>query len=101
LADSSYWIYLCHLPIVGLVQVDLYPVQASALVKFLVALTVTISLGLASYQVFVRYTVLGSWLHGPRTRPGPDALKTPTLPLRRARNPLGRRRRLGAIGPRR
>jgi glucan biosynthesis protein C len=100
LADSSYWIYLCHLPIVGLVQVDLYQLRASALVKFLVALTVTTSLGLASYQVFVRYTVLGSWLHGRRTRPGPDALKAPTLPPRRARDPLGRRR-LGAIGPRR
>ena len=88
LADSSYWIYLCHLPIVGLVQVDLYPVQASALVKFLVVLTVAMSLGLASYHVLVRYTVLGIWLHGRRTRPGSEASKAPTTPTRPARGPL-------------
>jgi glucan biosynthesis protein C len=104
LADSSYWIYLCHLPLVGLVQVDLYPVQASALVKFLVVLIVTMSLGLASYQVFVRYTILGSWLHGRRSRPGSNVLKAPTIPARRARAPLAgsrvsRQSDWGAEGP--
>jgi peptidoglycan/LPS O-acetylase OafA/YrhL len=69
LADSSYWIYLCHLPIVGLVQVDLFAVQAPALLKFLAALGVSMGLGLASYQVLVRYTRIGVWLHGRRERP--------------------------------
>src|SRR5262249_11246305 len=34
LADSSYWVYLVHLPIIGLLQVDLYPVSVPAAVKF-------------------------------------------------------------------
>jgi glucan biosynthesis protein C len=70
LADSSYWIYLCHLPIVGLMQVDLYGVQAPAVVKFALVLAVSLGLGLASYQGLVRYTLLGFWLHGRRERPG-------------------------------
>jgi hypothetical protein len=73
LADSSYWIYLCHLPIVGLLQVDLWAVPAPALVKFLTVVMATQVLGLASYHVMVRYTVLGVWLHGRRNRVGPGS----------------------------
>jgi len=67
-ADSSYWVYLCHLPIVGLLQVDLLSVPAPAEVKFSVVLVVTMGLCLASYQVMVRHTFLGVWLHGRRDR---------------------------------
>jgi peptidoglycan/LPS O-acetylase OafA/YrhL len=67
LADSSYWVYLCHLPIVGLLQIDLLPVRASATLKFFVVFSVTMAVCLASYQVMVRHTFLGLWLHGPRT----------------------------------
>jgi glucans biosynthesis protein C len=70
LADSSYWIYLCHLPIVGLLQVNLWAIPAPAVVKFLAVLLATQLLGLASYHVMVRYTVLGVWLHGRRDRVG-------------------------------
>jgi fatty acid desaturase/peptidoglycan/LPS O-acetylase OafA/YrhL len=68
LADSSYWIYLVHLPIVGLLQADFYLVAAPATLKFLIVLGFTMSLGLASYQVMVRHTVVGEWLHGRRDR---------------------------------
>ena len=69
LADSSYWVYLCHLPIIGLLQVDLFPVRAPATVKFSIVLTVTMAICLASYHVMVRHTFLGLWLHGRRERP--------------------------------
>jgi peptidoglycan/LPS O-acetylase OafA/YrhL len=72
LADSSYWVYLCHLPIVGLLQLDLFSVRAPAAVKFATVLTVTMSLCLASYQVVVRHSVLGLWLHGRRERTRPS-----------------------------
>jgi peptidoglycan/LPS O-acetylase OafA/YrhL len=68
LADSSYWIYLCHLPIVGLVQVWLFAVQAPAAFKFMAALGISMAIGLASYHVMVRYTTIGVWLHGRRER---------------------------------
>lgn len=69
LADSSYWIYLTHMPILGLIQVDLYHVPGSALWKFPLVLTGTLALGLASYQTLVRYTPIGTGLHGRRERP--------------------------------
>jgi peptidoglycan/LPS O-acetylase OafA/YrhL len=68
LADSSYWVYLIHLPIVGLLQVDLYPVIAPAAVKFSIVLSVTLAVALASYHVCVRHTVIGVVLHGRRER---------------------------------
>jgi peptidoglycan/LPS O-acetylase OafA/YrhL len=69
LADSSYWVYLCHLPIIGLLQVDLFSLKAPAALKFAVVLMTTLALCLASYQVMVRHTILGRWLHGRRDRP--------------------------------
>jgi peptidoglycan/LPS O-acetylase OafA/YrhL len=75
LSDASYWIYLCHLPIVGLVQVGLFRVQTPAMVKFLAALGISVGLGLASYQVLVRYTMIGAWLHGHRERFVPNLMR--------------------------
>jgi hypothetical protein len=68
-ADSSYWVYLIHLPIVGVLQVNLFAVQAPAVAKFAIVLAVSMGLGLASYQTMVRHTILGVWLHGRRERP--------------------------------
>src|SRR5262249_11655099 len=42
-------------------------------VKFLLVVGLTTVLGLASYQTLVRHTFLGTWLHGPRPRPVPQA----------------------------
>jgi len=67
-ADSSYWVYLCHLPIVGLLQMDLLSVPAPAPLKFLIVLVVSMALCVVSYQVMVRHTFLGVWLHGRRDR---------------------------------
>ena len=68
LADASYWIYLIHLPIVGLAQVALLGVPAPGALKFAAVLGLTLALGLATYQSFVRYTPIGRWLHGRRDR---------------------------------
>jgi peptidoglycan/LPS O-acetylase OafA/YrhL len=81
-ADSSYWVYLCHLPIVGLLQVDLLLVPAPAVVKFSAVVAVTLALCLASYHVMVRYTFLGVWLHGRRDRGRPARISAPHLHIR-------------------
>jgi surface polysaccharide O-acyltransferase-like enzyme len=68
LADSSYWIYLIHMPILGLIQVDLFRVPGSAFWKFPLVLTATLAIGFASYQTCVRHTRIGRVLHGHRAR---------------------------------
>jgi len=66
LADASYWVYLVHLPVVGLLQADLFGAPLPTWAKFLTTQSVTLAVCLASYQVLVRTTVLGRWLHGSR-----------------------------------
>lgn len=69
LADSSYWVYLVHMPILGLVQVDLMRIPGHPLWKAPLVLLITVAIGLASYRAFVRYTAIGVILHGRRERP--------------------------------
>jgi peptidoglycan/LPS O-acetylase OafA/YrhL len=70
-AASSYWIYLTHFPIVGLVQVGLYPLPWPPAAKFLLALGLTLGFGLLSYQGLVRRTAVGRWLNGAKPTPIP------------------------------
>jgi len=94
LADSSYWIYLIHMPILGLIQVDLFRVPGSALWKFPLVLTGTLALGFATYHSCVRYTRIGTGLHGRRERPATQdghALRAkPAGLVNSASNRLGR-----------
>ena len=68
-ADSSYWVYLIHLPIILFLQTLLIPIALPVLVKLLVVTLVTWLLCLATYVVFVRYTPIGWMLHGKRSFP--------------------------------
>ena len=69
LSDSSYWLYLTHLPLVITGQVWIREWQTPAIWKFsLLCLTVTFLL-LFTYQMFVRYTPIGTLLNGPRHWP--------------------------------
>lgn len=69
LADSSFWVYLVHMPVIGLLQVNLKTIPGHALWKAPIVLVITVGLGLASYHVLVRYTAIGVILHGRRARP--------------------------------
>ena len=66
--DGSYWVYLVHMPILGLMQVDLFRVPGHALWKCPLVLLGTLAIGLASYQTLVRHTPIGTGLHGYRPR---------------------------------
>jgi glucans biosynthesis protein C len=68
LADASYWVYLVHLPIVGLIQLDLEGAPVPVCLKYALVVMLTLILSLASYHIWVRYTPIGAWLHGPRRR---------------------------------
>jgi hypothetical protein len=75
ISDSSYWLYLAHLPLVILGQLWVRSWPLPAMVKFLLLNALIIGFLLITYQWMVRYTWLGTLLNGPRTRPA----KTPDI----------------------
>lgn len=64
--EASFWIYLFHHPVVGLVQGDLHSLPLSPLAKFACTMTVTTVLCLLTYSAFVKGTWVGSILSGRR-----------------------------------
>jgi peptidoglycan/LPS O-acetylase OafA/YrhL len=68
IADSSYWIYLVHLPLVIALQawVSRFPWPWEA--KFVTVLAIGFALMFASYELLVRHTFIGGVLNG-RRRP--------------------------------
>ena len=72
LADSSYWVYLLHMPLTIGFGALLYGVPLPALAKIALNVAATTAVCLASYHLFVRFTAVSSLLNGKRhTRPTP------------------------------
>ena len=69
LSDASYWLYMCHLPLVVAGQFLTATWSVSVHLKFLLIVTAVVALLLGVYQLGVRYTRIGTTLNGPRTRP--------------------------------
>ena len=79
LADSSYWIYIIHLPVVTFLTFFLAHLDRrgrleeltgfgwGAELKFLAACAVTTAIGIVTYRYLVRYTPIGTLLNGRRT----------------------------------
>jgi hypothetical protein len=76
LSDSSYWLYITHVPLVIAAQVIVAPWPAPSYMKFILINAVVTAILLLSYQLFVRYTWIGSVLNGPRTRPRAQPLRS-------------------------
>ena len=70
LSDSSYWLYLAHIPIVIYIQYMIRDWHLPSVIKLLIVCGVSSVILLASYQWFVRYTPLGTLLNGKRTKHG-------------------------------
>ena len=70
LSDSSYWLYLTHLPLVIFAQWLIREWPLPAVVKFGLLVVVVFLLLLVSYQFAVRHTVIGRMLNGDRRRVG-------------------------------
>ena len=68
LSDSSYWMYLAHLPVVVLAQAIVRDWNVPAEAKFLMISVVVTALLLLSYQFLVRYTPIGTMLNGKKVR---------------------------------
>lgn len=69
IADSSYWMYLIHLPLVLFLQTLLTPLTWPLWLKLATTVAGTFLPCFASYLVFVRYTPIGWLLHGKREFP--------------------------------
>jgi len=66
LSDSSYWLYIMHMPIVVLLQVALLKVPLPALAKVPIVLAIAVAILVASYDLLVRQTWVGALLNGRR-----------------------------------
>ncbi len=78
-ADSSYWLYLTHLPVVTFLQMVMGPLGWHWTLKFPLMVAVTFGGLLLSYQYFVRFTVIGAVLSG-RRRLRPAVESSQALP---------------------
>lgn len=98
LSDSAYWVYLAHLPLVYGLQAAMFAVPLPGVVKMVIVLMVAVPLLLASYELFVRSTILGQWLNGRRhprawlLPPGRHESGTPIA------EPVGREAEAQAVG---
>ena len=75
LAEASFWVYIIHLPFVGLAQVAVAQTALPALAKFLLVGSIGVFLSLTTYHAFVRKRWLGAFLEGQwRPRPANSAV---------------------------
>jgi glucan biosynthesis protein C len=72
-SDAAYWVYLIHMGIVAALQVGFLNSNVTPLLRLPLVLAITFILCLLTYQFFVRYTVVGNYLHGKRKRPEKEA----------------------------
>jgi peptidoglycan/LPS O-acetylase OafA/YrhL len=68
LADSSYWIYLSHMPAMVLLVALVGAMALGAAPRFALVTLGSLVFSLLTYPLFVRYTVIGRVLNGPRPR---------------------------------
>lgn len=66
ISDSSYWIYIIHLPLIFALQYLMMDKDWSLLAKYSATMTVTLAVGVLSYVLLVRWTPIGWMLNGRR-----------------------------------
>lgn len=70
IADSSYWVYLIHMPIVFGAQIFLINSDVPGILRFPIVVLVSILISFLSYHYLVRYTWIGYMLNGKRFKRG-------------------------------
>jgi hypothetical protein len=75
-ADSSYWVYIIHLPVLFWIQFLLLDTDWNIWLQFGISSFGTLAIGMASYLLLVRWTPIGWMLNGRKRKavsssPGP------------------------------
>ncbi|MDP8246250.1 MAG: acyltransferase family protein [Candidatus Hinthialibacter antarcticus] len=70
ISDSSYWLYIAHLPLIFFVQAYIRDWQMPALAKFVLVTVLVTGFLLVIYETMVRYTWVGALLNGRKKRGG-------------------------------
>lgn len=65
-ADSSYWMYLIHLPVVVALQVAVAELPLSWMIKWPLVSVATVAISILTYDLMVRSTWIGKTLNGRR-----------------------------------
>lgn len=67
IADSSYWIYLIHMPVLFVIQYVLLDQDWNLWVELSLSIVLTMAFGLFSYALLVRWSPIGWLLNGKRS----------------------------------
>lgn len=70
IADSSYWIYIMHLPALFFIQYLLLDVNLNLWIELIISTFGTLALGMLSYVLLIRWTPVGWMLNGRQRKPG-------------------------------
>ena len=68
MSQSSYWVYLVHLPIVLFIQLLLADKDWNLWLKYCLTVVLTFMISLLSYQLLVRHTPIGWMLNGRKNK---------------------------------
>ncbi len=68
ISDTSYWIYIVHLPLLFYIQTLLTRLDMNVWLKFAVSSLGTIASALIVYDVAIRYSPIGTMLNGKKQR---------------------------------
>ena len=66
IADSSYWIYILHIPVIVTLDIVVAPLDYPALLKYGIECAIALPILFFTYHFFVRSTVIGKLLNGRR-----------------------------------
>lgn len=75
-SDSSYWLYLMHIPLVITLACVMQTWKLPIFIKLSMICAGATLILLVTYQLFVRYTWIGRVLHGPRQKRASNSLSS-------------------------
>lgn len=67
IADSSYWVYILHIPVLFGLQLYFHTLEWPIIIEVTLSIALTLAIGLISYGILIRPTPIGWMLNGKKT----------------------------------